>query len=505
MITIAITPDRLETSGNPILVVATSSRQNLDNYLMIGDLYVNGSLNITLRVAENPDNVFLFDLHKHIERELGSDFNPNVGGFMVATNSHATYSVSLGDEWRPTFQFFDNFFLPGSKLGFIGTQSVQPDGFATGSQIIVEQSTPFTFSQYNGLATITAIIATSSPTPQYPGNHWIIETNKTWLGTTPPQGGTISLASFQKTIDRDELIVDGTGVTGPGLFAFRGVNTFLEEIDWDGRDYTAGLSPGGVTASFLTEAPNNWIVGTNSRMWLSTFNPKGSVDPTRFFYVETNKGVFRITNPFQNGGIANKESLLLIGSGPWNIQSTSYSVVSGSLPIFDTNTSEYTVWLEGNSSVQMVSKKTFKLDKSCPKYSDVELVFLDPKGSYIPYRFKLKKRETVQMSRSHWGQHYGRYAPASQTWNYNSWDRGKTDLDNQIVERFTLTTDYLSTTNSEYMIKLLGSTEVYYGINGVYQAVNLTISEVERKTTINDQLVNYVVTFELSQKNSGVR
>lgn len=496
MITIKLQPQQLEPTYNPILIVATSSRQNLDNYLMIADLTVRGVTVSRLKVQENPNNVFLFDLHKYIEREISYDFNPNSLGWSIATQSAATYSVSLGDEWRPTWNFIDNFFLPGSKLGFIGTQS--PDGFATGSQIIVTQTSPFTFSQYNGLALIEAIIATSSPAPGFTGSHWIIETNKLFLGNTPANGGQITLAQFEKS--------QALGLTSvSGKWAFNGVRTFLEDIDWNGAEYTAGTYSGG-TSSFLTEAPEGWLVPTDGRMWLHTYNPN-STEYSASLEVVTNTGTFRLTNGFTSPSALNNQSNLMVGCGPYQLGFTSsFTVVSGGFPIINSNTKEYKVFVRGASGATILKEKTFKIDTKCAPYEKVQLIFLDALGSFIPYGFKLKKREMVQMNRVHWGQHYGRYASSTNNFKYNTWDRGKTTLDTQLTEMWQLTTDWLNQSQSDYMVKLLASPEVYYiDESGVAIAVSISNNETERKKVINDQVINYTFNIELSQKNSTQR
>lgn len=500
MISVLLKPQELEPTYNPIIIVATSSRQNLDNYLMVGDLLVNGATVSELRIQQNPDGVFLFDLHKHIERDINYDFNPNSFGWSLATASAATYSISLGDEWRPTWTFEDNFFLPGSKLGFIGTQSQPPDGFATGSFIIVTQTTPFTFSQYNGLTKIVSIIATQSPIPGYTGSHWIIETSKNFLGNTPKNGGTITLAGFEKAVEKSITTV-GT----QSLWAFNGVRTYLDDISWNSEDYTAGTNSVGLTSSFLTEAPDDWIIGSDSRMWLLTFNPS-STEYSKRLIVETNRGVFGLTNSFTSPSPSNKQPHLHIGCGTWHLsQTASFHIISGSFPIFDSGTETYKVLVEGQSGATILAEKRFKIDHSCTKYENLDLIFLDALGSFIPYRFKLKKRENISMNRTHWGQHYGRYPGLGQNWTYNTWDRGKTNLDTQVTEVWTLTTDWLSTTNSAFMAKLLQSPEVYTVSNGVTLAVNILDTEIERKKTLNDQIINYTLRVELSQKNSTQR
>jgi len=496
MITPLVKPQEIEPVYNPIIITATSSRQNLDNYLMIGDIYVDGVNVQTLKVAQSPSGIFLFDLHKHIEREISYDFQPDALGWQIATQSAASYSVIFSEEWRPQWAFFDNFFLPGSKLGFIGTQSSFPDGFATGSQISVAQTEPFTFSQYNGLATIVAIIATSSPSPGFTGNHWIIETNKTFLGNTPVNGGTISLASFDKAT--------ATGLTAVGenesLWAFNGVNDFLSELSWTSSAYRAGLTTSTGTASFLTRVPDNWRLSLDGRMFLLTFNP--TANSSNSLEVETNKGVFRLTNTHTSPSLTNKENFLHVGCGPWHLgQTSSFTVVSGSFPIIDSDTKEYKVWVRNPSGTTIIAEKTFKLDRRCASYETTQLIFLDSLGSFIPYTFKLKRREYIDMTRTFWGQHYGRYD--SQT----TFSRGKTTLDTQVRVRWDLTTDWLQNDIiSRYMSDLLKSPEVYYiDEAGVAVAVNILNVETEIKKVINDQIINYDFSIEFSQKNSSQR
>lgn len=499
MISIALQPQLNEPTYNPIIIVATSSRQNLENYLMIADLEVNGATVSRLKVQENPDGVFLFDIHKHIERFISYDFNPLSTGWSIATQSAATYSISFGEEWRPEWKFEDNFFLPGSKLGFIGTQSVPPDGFGTGSQIVVTQTPPFTFSQYNGLTGIVQIIATQSPIPGYTGSHWIIETGKTFLGNTPKNGGKIQLAGFQKATE--------LGLTSiSGKWAFNGVRTFLQDIDWNVNQYKAGSTWSGGTASFLTEAPEGWIVPTDGRMWLHQFN-NNSAEYTASVEVVTSGGTYRLTNPFTIPSISNRQPHLHIGCGPYQLGFTSsWTLVSGTFPIIASGIDEYTVSLRGQSGATIVAPKTFKIDRKCAPYEKVQLIFLDALGSFIPYGFKLKKREMVQMARTSWGQHYGRYPGQGSNWTYKTWDRGKTTLDTQVTEMWQVTTDFMTQSNGDFMVKLLQSPEVYYlDESGVTQAVNITSTEVERKKVINDQLINWTITFELSQKNSTQR
>ena len=79
-------------------------------------------------------------------------------------------------------------------------------------------------------------------------------------------------------------------------------------------------------------------------------------------------------------------------------------------------------------------------------------------------------------------------------------------MDTQITESYTITSDWVNQTTSDYLMTLMESPEVYW-INeaGVAVAVSLTVSGTERKQTINDMIINYTINFELSNKNNTQR
>jgi hypothetical protein len=505
-ITIQKQPQRLQTTYNPLIIVATSSAQALDGFLMVGDVYVNGTYVSRMKVAENPDGYCLFDIHKHVENRISYDFNPNQFGWAPATYSQATYSVLLGEEWRPTWGFVDNFFLAGGVLGFIGAANDDPTPeFQVGNQILVEQTTPFTFSQYNGATTITSIIATSS-VPGYPGNRWIIATSKTFAGTTPPNGGTISLFGFQTYIATNVASVGNTSSAANQKWAFNGVNNFLDDINWNYLKYTAGTYSGGLVGEFLTNAPDGYKLGTQSRMWLHAYQDNNS--DIKDLLIETNTGTFSIANGFLTASNANFQSLLQVGCGPYQLltNTASISVVSGSFPVIDSSTKEITLSCRNGAGLRTIKPKTFKIADFCSRYAKVQMVFMDKLGSMVPFTFNYASRENKNITRSNYQQHYGEYAPSTQNWTYNTWDRGKKSLDTQITEVWTITSDWVDQSTSDFLMTLMESPEVYWiKEDGTTIAVSLTIQGTERKQTINDMIINYTITFEVSNKNMAQR
>lgn len=503
-ITIQKQPQRLQPTYNPIMIVATSSAQSKDGFLMVGDVYVNGIYTTRMKVATNPDGYCVFDVHKHIENGLSYDFNPTSTGWSAATNSAATYSVVLGEEYRPTWAFVDNIFSAGGLLGFIGASGSNPQPeFSVGNVIAVAQNTPFTFSQYNGNATITSITATTSA-PGYPGTRYIITTNKTFLGSTPPNSGTISLAGFQTYINGGVNNVGNT--TSNPKWAFNGVNSFLEDISWTASAFMAGTYSGG-TASFLTNVPQNYGLGTASRMWLHVFQDNSN-DITKLV-IRSDKGTFSMTNTLTNPLLTNRQSLLQVGCGPWNLLTSTASItasVGSTFPIIGPNTTEYTIWCENSSNVMTIKPITFKIKDYCSRYEKIQIVFMDKMGSMVPFTFNKVNRENRNISRTSYQQHYGQYAPSSQNWTYNTWDRGKKSLDTQITENWTVISDWVNQSTSDFLMTLMESPEAYWIMeDGTTIAISLTITNTERKQTINDMVINYTLQFEVSNKNNTQR
>jgi hypothetical protein len=140
---------------------------------------------------------------------------------------------------------------------------------------------------------------------------------------------------------------------------------------------------------------------------------------------------------------------------------------------------------------------------------------MDKMGSFIPFNFNLVSRQNKNINKTDYQQFYGSYAPASQNWTYNSWDRGRKSLDTVTTDIWTLNSDWVNGDTSDYLMELFESPEVYLvtlnpiteeeGATYTVQAINVTVQNIERKQIINDQIINYTLTFELSNKNSSQR
>ena len=473
-------PQSLTPCYNQMIIAVTSSNQSLDSFQFVGDIYVNGTFSTRMKVPVNPEGYGVFDIHRHVENGITYDFNPELWGWNIATNSFATYSVQFSEEFRFEWPFVDNFFSSGS-LGFVGTTEPL---FNIGDEIFVEQGATATEPSYSGVATITSITQS--------GLTWSIVTNKPFTTSTPVNGGTISLANFGLNI----LAV--TASTGE-LYAWNGVYSFLDYINYDYTDYTPNTT--APYAEWLTNMPDNYEVGTHSRVKFLAY--KQASNEQKDLMIQTNTGTYRITSAF-SADVENNANhrLTMVGVGPYELLTWTSSIIGWTSSIINADTKTYSVWTRNQILQQDTEAKVFKIKDYCSRYEKIQLLFMDKKGSFVPFTFNKVNRHNKNYNRVDYQQHYGKYAPASNNWGYNTYDRGRKSIDNQITEVYTVISDWVNQSTSNYLMELMESPEVYWvKEDGVTVAINITSNATERKQTINDQVINYTLTFELSNKN----
>jgi hypothetical protein len=143
---------------------------------------------------------------------------------------------------------------------------------------------------------------------------------------------------------------------------------------------------------------------------------------------------------------------------------------------------------------------TLNIINPCTKFTYKTLLFLDKWGSYVPFNFYLLKKEFLDIQRSNYRKNYGQ-SDYTNRWGYNSYDRGLTNIDTSIIERFRVTTDWLTDKDKDILMELFKSREVFLIENNELISINILNTNIENKNIINDMLYNFEVEFEYSKKN----
>lgn len=484
-LTFKVQPQELMPVYNPIIIVATSSQQTQLNYQLVSSIYCRGSLVTKMKTPVNPEGYMVVDLHKHLENRISFDFYPGLTGFNIATQSMATYSVTFADEFRQQWAFIDNsFYTIGATgyAGFVGPVGGPQPYYNVNDEIYISQDTPYTNASYNGVHKVTSVTQS--------GGQWIVKTDALWGSSTGAEGGTITYANFG-------LTTLSTTYSVTGKYAFNGVRSFTEFIDWDYLDWEATqTAPYG---KFLTNMPDGYKLDIDASLYLNMYsNTSGDV---RTLKVKTNNGTYSIINPYYAITTA-QQRLVQCNLSPYYLYSQGwiddFSFINGEASV--------EIWVNNGVGLKSIESKIITITNKCSKYEKMELIFMDKMGSFVSYTFNLVNRNNKSINRTDYQQHYGSYAPASQNWTYNTYDRGRKTLDIVVVESFTLNSDWINQTMADYLFELFESPEVYLRKeDGSIIAVNITVAPPERKQVINEQLINYVVTFELSNKNASQR
>lgn len=499
-VNILLEPDTLQPVTNEIMVALDSTIKTKNNFQYVIQIYTNGEYSSNIKVPSNPDGYGVFDLHKHIETGLSFDFDPyDNTTFNRATNSYCTYSVVILEEFRDSWDFTYTY-ATGSNVGYVGLTN--PTYFQVGNEILVEQDTPFTYGQYNGRTTITDI---RGPGSFFNGtatisNAYFIDTDKASQGGTTTDDGEISLANF------DKFQVTSTASFTETKYAFNGVIDFVDFPFWNFANYETNSNKD----LFLSSIPRSGynMKSQNAKMWLNLYSPyeSGGASNAYELWVTTNNGTFSLSNSFISPSTTEADKFLRVACGPANITAAGPTVESGSLPVFSDDTTEYTIGIRDVFTGQVTTEYVFGVDSACTPYDEMQLIFQDRFGSFVPFIFNRVHRKYNSVERTTTTENYGSFNSTSNSWSYKSYDRGLKNLSTSVTERYRVTSDWVTTETADFLQELISSPNVYWvdtdrSTDRNVLAINILDTQYERKQTINDQVINVTVEFELASKN----
>ncbi len=289
---------------------------------------------------------------------------------------------------------------------------------------------------------------------------------------------TSSLATFRRVEDSytdysvklyEQYDVSGITTTFSGAsytattYAYNGVIPTLDFINYDYTDYEMSS---GSTGQWLTTIPDNELtMKTNGVGIVNYYN--SSTNTSNFLEVTTsNGGVFRITNTFHPSSATTL--ILGVAIGPWNISNTTSTVtkMSGTYPIIQDTTEYYDVRLldvSGNPTSQSIR---VNIDRRCSKYDTYQMLYLDKSGSYLNFNFDLAHKVNTTVSKKSYNKRLGSFNPNTLEWGYSLADRSKKIMDVTINDKYTITSNWVTQADSNRIVDLISSPEVYQLLDG---------------------------------------
>lgn len=192
--------------------------------------------------------------------------------------------------------------------------------------------------------------------------------------------------------------------------------------------------------------------------------------------------------------ITTNNRILEIPAYPWNLnemtQASIYAIDAISAGNISYNLQIYLYNSVLDTYTAVSEKKNFELDNCSRQFEPVRFMFVNSLGQFDYYTATLLSRTTVATSRDT----YTKTLPL----NYVQGDRGKTVINVNAQENYTITTDWVSEETAHWLTyEFLTSNEIYVLDNttGKITPIILNVNDWEDKKRVNDKLLNYTITY----------
>ena len=314
---------------------------------------------------------------------------------------------------------------------------------------------------------------------------------------------------YRLVIQEEEKDAQGVYQGGDIIFTelksvWNGVRNEIEWLDFDYTDYIIN-NTASTTKKFLTDSPRTIRIDSDQSYQLQFIANErfGAYQYNIKAYSGYNATGSLLADGIVSNNIAVADSWdkiyfrIPVGTHDiGNIDPTLYTdTLLGSTPSTALNgAASYTIHLEDNTNAQTSETFTFNVNQTCSKYNEVRVHFLNRLGGYDGFNFYLKSIHTTDIKKDKYDQQHHDWNGSSYT--YTKKNRGTTDYNVALNKRLTVNTDYLTEDESVWLEDLATSPSVYIEENNELIAVNIDPRRIQRKTSLNDKLMQY--TFELS-------
>ncbi len=486
-------PDKFTPVYNPIYFYIDSTNSGEEGFKYIADVFPAGTNDRLSRYKLFPrpnDGYGVVDINQILSTQTTYFLDQTAHKFSNCQADFVNYDVRFGEEFVYYWPFDDTYFtLTGSTSGFttfINTGATAPHYFVSGDSIVVSSSTV----DYNGLVgSVTQVL-----------DDYSFETNIPWFPGT--NSGTIVFSDYAKTVFLYNIISSANT-------AFNGAVSHQTFNSYTSTTYQLNTSIStSFPRKFLTDMPNEYTVKTTNSMWLNYYINvlSGGTRPTGMFVKTYNEaGVQQGYYSFTNSIGGTQQVMEQVACGPYDLLnfSPSGTVITGNTSIFNANVKYYDVWLYKtvfSTDIQVSEKKRIYINDDCFKYTNIELLFMDRLGSFIPANFELNSVRSINIDRSEFKRIVGDLNGSS--WSYNSTEFGKTPLNINEVQQLEIQSNWLSEADAAFLKELYTSPAVFIKENGQYWPVLVRTNSVQLLTKNNKKNLAYKMVIEYSNNDS---
>ena len=266
-------------------------------------------------------------------------------------------------------------------------------------------------------------------------------------------------------------------------------NASLEKrpfINWDVTEYEMD----GITKKFLTNMPDNNKVSINSHGWLyylddpaiTYFNVNGYDASGNFLYAT------------QIDATAATSDIQFVPSSPASLNNIdNANITVGSQPIINSNIASYNIQARG---VGLYSEtRTFVIEESC-KYNSNTLIFQNNLGAFDSFTFYKGDMSTTDIERKDMKVNVDNVVSNDIVYSMN--EREKVTYYTKKSETIKLMSDWISEEESNWLLELISSPEIYLQEGNELTAVaKIKATNYAKKKVVRDKLFKIDVEIEL--------
>jgi len=382
-ITIKIEPEELVPAYNEVILVLDSDKKNEPKFQFVIDITVGTENSPSLRFSPNPDGYGVINLGRYLESFVSFDIDHTDNTlFRDMTNDYKQYTVALSEEYVVT----NHFTTITDNGGFSQYNYTSAHNYIVGDYITVTGATSSPVN--NGNQLITSVPTSTSIVTN-------IAYNVTSIGDSVLSNNAVT------------ILPSSTKMTG-NKYIFNGV---LEWQDYPNWDYTQYVMSSATPGKFLsTIGTKKTKVSLSDRSWVNYYQQGTGVAGLR---VISNNGTFIYANPLSS--FTNR--VLSIGVSPDNLINTTIipTVISGSLPVLDSNSTSYTVELVNTIQATISEIMNFEIVDNCSIYEKFRIVFMDRMGSFQNLDFDLLSKNSTNVKRTTYNKNYATYTSRTYT------------------------------------------------------------------------------------------
>lgn len=269
----------------------------------------------------------------------------------------------------------------------------------------------------------------------------------------------------------------------------RGHLDYLDYVDYDPLEYNIDNTTG--ENKFLTLMPRDIRIGINQYQWIN------------FYRTATNADYMVVVTYDQFGAeietfvihLATSETvepiLIRLEVGPDQMNDfTGAAFIEGASPVITDEVFSYDVYIRQEIGTDRLSEIfTFNIDRKCYRESRT-FYFRNSFGAYESVQFNGIREQQINAEKNS----YTRTRALGET--PQTYRRFKTDLNIKRTKRFSITSNYITPEESEWLKDLFASYDVYITQGDSYVAVRITDQSYEPVTRNNTRMINAEFTYE---------